>query len=135
MIEPKRPLDELVKEIEQQANAGDERLIAIAMLVREVKGRIEAGEAGPGVKWFEWANHNFRLPKTRLYELNHIANAKNPRIALESYRHKNRERQKAFQARAHERDPERIAVIKYIRTMHIEKVRRIHKFIAVLEGL
>jgi hypothetical protein len=129
MSQAKKTLSELVQEIEMQSYTGDEQLIALAMLVREVKQRIEAGEAGRGVKWIEWANVNFHMKKTKLYELNHIANAKNPKHALDDYRLKQRERQKARQQRAIEKDPERVEVIKLIRSMHIEKVRKIRKYI------
>jgi vacuolar-type H+-ATPase subunit I/STV1 len=134
MNEQRRSLTDLIEEIEEQSCRGDEGLIATALLVREVKHRIEAGEAGTGVKWLEWASVNFHLKKTQLYQLNHIACAKNPKQALDDYRFKQRERQKNRAERAKERDPERLAVIVLIRSMPIEKVRKVLKCIAALEG-
>jgi hypothetical protein len=66
MATQKAPLRKLVEKIECEAKKGDEHLIAVAMLVREVKTRIEAGEAGEGVKWLAWATQNFRMSKTKL---------------------------------------------------------------------
>jgi hypothetical protein len=130
-----RSLAELVEEIESQADNGDEQLIATAMLVRELKKRIETGEAGIGVKWTEWANTNFGFTKTKLYELNTIAAAKDPKYALERYRRMNRERQKRSRSEADKAtDPERNAVIKLIKTIHIDKVRKVNSLIAALEG-
>lgn len=128
------PISELVEEIESEAKKGDEHLIAVAMLVREVKMRIESGEAGEGVKWLVWAKQNFRMSKTKLYELNTIACAKDPKAALERYRHKNREYQKRYNERASERDPERCAVIALIREIDIEHVRKVRKLICDLTG-
>jgi vacuolar-type H+-ATPase subunit I/STV1 len=127
-----KSLSELVKEIETQANKGDDHLIATAMLVRELKNRIKAGEAGEGVKWTVWAKENFRLSKSRLYELDIIGSSTNPKATLAYYRQQNRERQKRLRERAVERNPERCCVIGFIKTMDIERVRRVRKFIAIL---
>jgi hypothetical protein len=129
-----KTLSELVKEIETEANKGDEHLIATAMLVRELKNRIKAGEAGEGVKWTVWAKQNFHLSKSRLYELDIVGSSANPKATLAYYRQKNCERQKRLRERAIERDPERCAVVEFIRTTDIEHVRRIRKFIATLLG-
>ena len=129
----KLTLEELVREIVKRANRGDKGLLARAMLLRELRRRIEAGEAGKGVKWFEWATQNIGLKKTQLYELQVIANHKNPKEALTRYRSINCERQKRLRDKAIERDPERLGVIAFVRRMPIEHVRKIRQYIAVLE--
>lgn len=130
----KLTLEELVREIVTRANRGDDALIATAMLFRELRSRIEAGEAGQGVKWFEWAPQNIGLKKSRLYELQVIANDKNPKEALTRYRSINCERQKRLHDKAIiERDPERLEVITFVRRMPIDHVRKVRQYIAVLE--
>lgn len=129
-----KTLDQLANEIETNARWGDEHLLETAILVRELKLRIEAGEAGNGVKWTEWAQTRFGRGKTWLYELNAIASAKDPKAALAHYRKKNSERQKLFNERLVEQDPERCEVIKLIRKMDINHVRKVRKYLCDLIG-
>jgi len=125
---------ELVNEIKQRGEKGDDELIAIAKKYGELRHLIEEGAAGPGIKWFSWARNNIGLSPSRLCELQAIAEAKYPKSALEHYRRKNRERQKRYVAAQRERDPERIAVIRLIRTIDIEHVRKVRKHLLVLTG-
>jgi hypothetical protein len=82
MRKKKQTLDELANKIESEAKKGDKRLLATAKLVRELKLRIEAGEAGKGVKWTEWGHQKFGRCKTWLYDLNAIASSEDPEAAL-----------------------------------------------------
>jgi len=129
-----RTLEELAELIEAEGDDGDKRLLAKAQHVRELKLRIEEGEAGLGVKWAQWGMRRFGRGKTWLYEMNTIASAKNPEAALAAYHNKNSERGKRYNDRIIERNPERAAVIRLIRKMNIEQVRKIRKTIAVLTG-
>jgi hypothetical protein len=44
--ETSKSIEDLAREIEANSDKGDEALIATALLVRELKCRIEAGETG-----------------------------------------------------------------------------------------
>lgn len=127
-------LDELAEKIQLEAKSGDERLLETARLVRELKLRIEAGEAGDGVKWTEWGQQRFGHSKTWLYDLNAIASTKDPKAAIRDFHRKNCEKQKNRNDRLIERDPERSDVIKSIRAIDIEHVRKVRKFICDLTG-
>jgi len=127
-------LDELASKIELEAKSGDARLLATAKLVRELKLRIEAGEAGEGVKWTVWGELRFGRRKTWLYDLNAIASAEDPRAAIRAFHRKNSEKQKRRNDSLIERDPERCAVINLIRQIDIEHVRKIRKLICDLTG-
>ncbi len=130
----KMTLDELASKIELEANSGDTRLLATAKLVRELKRRIEAGEAGEGVKWTVWGEQRFGRKKTWLHNLNAIASAKDPRAAIRAYHRKNAEKQKRHNDQLIERNPERAAVVKLVRKIDIEHVRKVRKYICDLTG-
>lgn len=87
------PLDAVARRIEGHSRKSDDETITAAMLVREARRRVEAGEAGPAT-WFEWAPANIRLSRSRLYELQRIADADDPRAELERIRRMMRERAK-----------------------------------------
>lgn len=134
MKQYKITLDELASKVELEAKSGDARLLATARLVRELKLRIENGEAGEGVKWTVWGEQRFGRSKTWLYDLNAIARAKDPRAAIKAIHRKNAERQKRRNDRLVERNPERAAVVKLVRKIDIEHVRKVRKYICDLTG-
>ena len=74
-------LAELAKKIEDCAAEVDNRTIEAAFLVRQLRSRIEAGEAGP-VTWCQWAPKHINLCRSRLRELQRIAEADDPRAEL-----------------------------------------------------
>ena len=132
---PKKTLDELIAEICEGAKKGDEDLLARAKLVVELRERVEAGEAGNGLKWHQWAREKFGKKATWLNELHAIGNAKDPKAALAHYRLNNCERQKRYNERRSERasdTSEWTDVIKLIRSMDAKYVPTVH---AYLRGL
>jgi len=134
MKQHKMTLDELASKIELEAKSGDARLLATAKLVRELKLRIEGGEAGEGVKWTVWGEQRFGRKKTWLYDLNAIACAKDPKAAVKAYHLRNSEKQKRRNDRLIERNPERAAVVKLVRKIDVEHVRKVRKYICDLTG-
>ena len=122
------PLNIVARKIEEHAKKSDEHVIAAAMLVREARHRIEKGEAGP-VTWFEWAPANIHLSKSRLYELQRIAEADNPEAELERLRRLMRERAKRCREKkaeaVHEIDEERRTLIAWAKNAPINEVRRV----------
>ena len=87
----KEPLETLAEKIAQCAKQADEHTITAALLMREARKRIEAGELGD-VKWTEWAPKNIELSFSRLRELQRIAEAEDPQKELERTRKKTQER-------------------------------------------
>lgn len=120
---------ELVSELERDTRTGDEFTLVLALRVGELKRLVKAGAVGQGVKWEAWALQNIRVSASRLYELTAIAEAPDPKKMLEFYRRKNRERQKRFLDGKTAKDPERVAVIKLIKTIDIDIVRKARKLI------
>lgn len=122
------PLDVVASKIEQHAKKSDEHVIAAAILVAEARRRVEAGEAG-NIKWYTWARKNIDLSPSRLYELQCIAEADDPRKELERIRKLTRERVKEHRERkaAEKRalEEERQELIAWAKKEPIEKVRRI----------
>ncbi len=122
------PLDMVARKIEEHSNKSDDHVIKAAMLVGEARRRVEAGEAGK-VTWCEWGLKNIKLSPSRLYELQYIAKADDPRKALERIRLQTRERvknhreKKAAETRALEE--ERRDLITWAKKAPIEEVRRV----------
>ena len=84
-------LETLAEKIAQSATEAEEHTIKAALLVREARKRVEAGEAGE-VTWYEWARKNIKLSMSRLRELQRIAKAEDPKKELERIRKKTQER-------------------------------------------
>ena len=125
------PIPVLVKNIEARANKSVDHIITAAMLVRELRRRVEAGEVGD-VKWYAWARQNINLGLSRLCELQSIAKAKDPRKELRRLRDLALKRTQKFRAKEIQQcdsEPERAAVIQWAREAHIDDVRRIHRVI------
>ncbi len=87
----KESLGALAEKIAQCATQADEHTITAALLIREARKRVEAGEAGE-TTWYEWARNNIKLSMSRLRELQRIAEAQDPRKELERIRKKTQER-------------------------------------------
>lgn len=124
---PTKTLDELIAEITIAVSRGDESIVATAKLMGELKRRVEDGQAGIGVKWLEWAPRTFGRGKTWLYDMNMIANAKDPEAAVARLHKKNGDRQRRYIDRLAARNSEWTDVIKTIRSMdpkHAPTMRR-----------
>ncbi|HEY4940663.1 MAG TPA: hypothetical protein VII56_04495 [Rhizomicrobium sp.] len=117
---------DLVQEIVTNSRKNDDHIIANAMLVREVKIRVESGEVGSGIKWLVWAGEHFKLSKTTLYKLVSIANATDPWAALREFRSRECRTQKAHRHNEASGDLERQALIRLIRALPKEEVRKLH---------
>ena len=87
----KEPLETLAEKITQCATQADEHTITAALLIREARKRVEAGEAGE-TTWYEWARNNIKLSMSRVRELQRIGDAKDPQKELERIRKKTQER-------------------------------------------
>ena len=102
-------LETLAAEIVKHADQADDHIIEAAMLVRQARERVKAGEAGE-VTWAAWARQRINLGESRIRELQRIAYATDPRAELERIRAMNRERAAKFReeskSRASSPDPE-----------------------------
>lgn len=87
----KEPLETLAEKITQCATQADEHTIEAALLIREARKRVEAGEAGE-TTWYEWARNNIKLSMSRLRELQRIGDAEDPWKELERTQKKTQER-------------------------------------------
>ena len=81
----KESLEVLAEKIAHCATRAEEHTIKAALLMREARKRVEAGEAGK-IKWCEWAYKNIKLSDSRLRELQRIAEAEDPRKELKRIR-------------------------------------------------
>ena len=128
------PLEVLARKIEEHAKKSDEHVIAAAMLVREARRRIEAGEAGDDITWYAWALKNIKLSVSRLRDLQRIAAADHPVKELERQRKLTQKRveehreKKAAKKRALEE--ERQDLIAWAKKAPIEQVRRVLRQVA-----
>ena len=127
-VDTKEPLDVVARQIEAHAKKSDEHVILAAMLMREARSRVDDGEAGD-ITWYEWAPNNIHLSRSRLYELQCIAAAKDPAAEIERLRLLIRERvkmhreRKAAETRALEE--ERRDLIAWAKKAPIEEVRTV----------
>lgn len=129
-------LHAVARRIEAHAHAADQETIEAALLLRDLRRRIEAGEAGD-VKWYAWARENIQLGQTRVRELQRIAEAEDPQAEIESLRRRIRERVERHRAAAERRrveavkevdadlEDERARLIAWAREAPLEDVRRI----------
>jgi hypothetical protein len=99
MSEHQETLDQTVKRIEASfakietysKKVGDHRITAGKLLV-ELQARIEAGEAGDGVKWWHWYAEHFKNRTRRdATKVMALARSGDPDAAAEEEREKNRE--------------------------------------------
>ena len=84
-VNTKEPLDVVARQIEVHARKSDEHVISAAMLMREARRRVDAGEAGD-ITWYSWAPKNINLSLSRLRDFQRIAEAGDPAKELERQR-------------------------------------------------
>ncbi|MGA9795920.1 MAG: hypothetical protein WBQ17_10355 [Rhizomicrobium sp.] len=130
-----KSIEELACEIEARSDRSDDNIVEISMLAKQLKARVEAGEAGKGVRFLEWALVRFGRQKSQVYRLLTIANSGDPKRALEDFRVRENERQKKCRKRLLEKvaerkelpvpDPERGKLCEWAARAKIEKVRAI----------
>ena len=93
-------IPELIFEITRKSDNADDQTIHSAMMLRQLRLRVQRGELGPNVNWYEYALHAVKLRRSRLKELDRIANAKDPRHELDRLRHLAVERAKNHKAKS-----------------------------------
>lgn len=122
------PLHEVTRQIEVHARKSDEHVISAALLLREARRRVEAGEAG-AVTWYEWGPKNINLSLSRLRDLQRIAGADDPAKELERQRKLTQKRVEDHRARKteaeREREEERRRLIGWAKKAPIDEVRRV----------
>ena len=96
---------ELISQLKVKTTSADDETIGSALIIREIRRRVEDGELGNGSTWYEWALENLDLRKSRLKELHRIAEAKNPRAEMARLQNLACERAKRHGAK-NEREPE-----------------------------
>ena len=131
------PNAELIAQIERLGGRDERDTIASALRVRILRKRVEAGMMGPGVKWYSWALKNIDMRKTRLWELQTVAEADDMAARLKEIRDRGAERQKTYQnelrgmagkTKKKELEPERLELISFASKKPIVEVRRALKF-------
>lgn len=126
--ESKEPLDVVARKIETLARKADDQVIAAALLVREARRRVEAGEAGD-IKWYGWAPKNINLSVSRLRELQRIAEADDPAAEIERQRKLTQKRVENYRERQaatkEALDPERRRLIAWAKVAPIERVKMV----------
>jgi hypothetical protein len=127
----------LIGVLEDRSTRSFEDRILSALIVRELRQRVEAGQMGD-VTWYSWARKNINLGATRLKEHMRVAGASNPRaeirrlIRLAEARavrlKENKDRREAFEW-------ERKSVIEFARKAPIEQVRMLYQLRAKMPKL
>lgn len=128
-VENVEPLSVLADKIAQHAKKSEEHVIAAAMLIREARLRVDAGEAGESSTWYGWARKNIKLSMSRLRELHRIAEAEDPEKEIKRLREltqkrveKHREKKKAERKSLEE---DRQKLIDWAKRASIEDVRQL----------
>jgi len=136
-------LRRLISDIETWSDKSDDRILAAARNLKELRIRVEAGDAGNGVKWMEWALANINLKPRQLRYLQTIGESKHPKTELERTRklgcervRKHRERKAAAERM---REPERRLLAEWARVAPIGDVsnfwRQINRLMAARQDL
>ena len=118
------------------AEGADDIRVFSARLLWKLRCHIEAGSAGPDVKWTEWAMQNLGQQGSRLRELQRIGKAKDPWHELDRLR-RMADARKDRMAKCRESDGqavlrERLRV--FAKTGHIDDVRKVAGQIARLRA-
>ena len=124
-------IPDLVRKIETTATKSDDQVIELAMLVLELRRRVEAGEVGE-VNWYVWAEENLKLRKTKLRTLMRIAEAPNKRKQAALERELIARRQAKFRAnqpRLNDLAPECREIIKWAKMTSVEEAKAILRVI------
>ena len=130
MDEPRanEPLNVVAEKIAVHARKADDQVISAAMLLKEARQRVEAGEAGE-ITWYEWASKNIELSLSRLRELQRIASAEDPRRELERQRKLTQKRVETHRAKmaggAPKLERERLELISWAKTAPLKRVRQL----------
>lgn len=124
-------LDDLVRKMEEHTVASDDHVLKAALYFRELRRRIDSGEAGAGVDWRNWVRENSKLKPSRLRELMFIADSDDPVKALHAVREKTsvrveRHRQKKAADWA-KLGPMRQRLISHIKGADEQRVRQIFR--------
>jgi hypothetical protein len=93
-------IPQLIVEITRESDDADDQTIHSALMLRQLRIRVQAGELGPNVNWYEYALQAVKLSKSRLKELDKIARAKDPCVELNYLRHLAVERAKRHKPRS-----------------------------------
>lgn len=127
----------LIGVLESRSARSFEDRILSAMVVRELRQRVEAGLMGD-VTWYSWARKNINLGATRLKEHMRVARARNPRaeirrlIKLAEARAQRLDENKARREAA---EWERKAVAEFAWNGPIEQVRMLYQLKAKMPKL
>ena len=124
-------IQDLVKNIEMNADNSDDHTLETAKCLRELFRLIEAGAVGE-VNWYTWVWENVRLRKSRIRVLMRIAEAEDPRAEAVRQREMNARRQakyRAGQATLRDLAPECREIIKWARKASVSDARDILRII------
>ena len=119
-------LEILAENITTKFAEAKDAVIETAMMVHELRTRIEAGEAGENEDWIEWAKTKTKLSKTRLYELDAIGASNHPMKKAAEYRLKGAERQaksRNNKGTPKSRETERLELIEWAKTAPLREVK------------
>jgi hypothetical protein len=123
--------DELISLLKKKTEDSIEWRLECALVIRELRRRVKAGEMGPDVNWYVWARKNIELGKTQLKGHLRVANAANPREEAERLFALGLARVEKLEARfAHEIDIQKSARIdlqRFAKYGPIEKVMHINE--------
>ena len=136
----KRPIQEVISDIELHAKASDDGLLSAATFLRELIARFHTGEFGNGLSWLKAVETKIKLSRSQLHLLNAIARAEDPRAELERQREKIRQRAKkhrakkkgSTQAPSPALEPERLGIMTWATNAPIDDVRAIARQVARL---
>jgi hypothetical protein len=104
-----------------------------ARLILEAKRRVEAGDAGAGVRWSDWYREHLKLHPSTICNHLKIARAGDSAAALNLARARQNSRQERHRAnKLTVKEPERRALIVRILELDAEGVRKLSEIAATL---
>jgi hypothetical protein len=123
-------LDTEQRRVESVAGEYYDKVLHAAQLVREARAQVQAA----GLTWVAWAKANLNIGRSRLHELEAIANSENPREAVEKRRTATLKRVQASRATAKNglAEPERRRLLDWVKKAELEDIRQILGVIANL---
>jgi hypothetical protein len=142
-LKTKSTIDRMVDQIHREFAAAtadtkraDRARIRAGKLLIELRKRVEAGEVGEGVNWWEWYDENFARTKRDARKCIKIARAADPELAAEDERERNRNA-KAKQRRSEVRPQLEIEDLVFAALCLVEKMNHNErqKFFAELRSI
>lgn len=141
-LKQKQSVKQMIDEIHKQfayAEDADKKTyrarIRAGLLLNELRKRVEAGEVGEGVNWWEWYDANFARSQRDARVVMKIAADDNPEAAAQAERDQARAKMQAHRARKRSNVTPQHSVVEYEEDNEDENVDLVDQALTLVEEM